>query len=132
MRVKLEQAGWSGRLRFTGWMEAPWDHYAALDLLVMPSRFEGQPLAMQEALLCGVPVCGTRVDGLADYLPQQWLCPPADAAGLRRQMETMLQEMDKCGPELASARERIRTENCLENVRRRLDAAIEATRTARS
>lgn len=27
--------------------EAPWEHYAALDLLVMPSRFEGQPLAMQ-------------------------------------------------------------------------------------
>ncbi|NBB79749.1 MAG: glycosyltransferase [Verrucomicrobia bacterium] len=127
MRKRLERAGWAERLRFTGWTDAPWEHYAALDLLVMPSRFEGQPLVMQEALLCGVPVCGTAVDGLADYLPSAWLCRPGDALALRRRLETMVVDLGRFGPQLVAARERIERENDLDVVAMRLESALAAT-----
>ena len=126
IHVSLAGAGWSGQLRFTGWTETPWEHYAALDLLVMPSRYEGQPLAMQEALLCGVPVCGTQVEGLADYLPRDWLCQRENVGALREKMESMLDKTDQLKAELAALKRRIEWENSLRSVTRRVEEALEA------
>jgi glycosyltransferase involved in cell wall biosynthesis len=55
----------------------PWQEdsalvYSALDLLVIPSRFEGVPLVMLEALACGTPVAGSARDGMKDLLPAGW------------------------------------------------------------
>jgi len=58
------------RLRFVGWL--PESGVARLlselDLFCMPSISENQAVAAQEALLRGVPVVGSRVGGLADYV----------------------------------------------------------------
>jgi glycosyltransferase involved in cell wall biosynthesis len=45
----------------------PW--YAAADLAVQPSRWEGLPLTLLEALASGRAVVGTDVPGLGDALP---------------------------------------------------------------
>lgn len=132
MTKQLERAGWAGRLRSTGWTNAPWEHYAALDLLIMPSRFEGQPLVMQEALLCGVPVCGAAVDGLADYLPDAWLCRPGDSLALRHTMEAMLWDLTSCRRHLASARARIEQENSLDRVACQLATTLNAVVAGKS
>lgn len=125
LQKKLEKAGWRGRMRFTGWTETPWDHYAALDLLVMPSRFEGRPLAMQEALLCHVPVCGTRVTGLVDYLPEEWLSPAGNAQALCCNMESMFHRADEFQPLLAAAANRVRVDNNISEFRRHLESIFE-------
>lgn len=41
---------------------------AAADLLAMPSRWEGVPMVLLEALARGLPVVGTRIPGLADVV----------------------------------------------------------------
>jgi len=129
IHASLANAGWGGRLRFTGWTDTPWEHFAALDLLVMPSRYEGQPLTMQEALLCGVPVCGTRVEGLADYLPRDWLCQRENVRELREKMESMLGKPDQLKAQLPALKRRIESENSLRSVTRRVEAALEAIGT---
>ncbi|OYP38811.1 glycosyltransferase family 4 protein [Rhodopirellula sp. MGV] len=44
------------------------DHYAAMDTLVMPSRFEGYGLVAMEAMMAGVPVIGTPYGMVADLV----------------------------------------------------------------
>lgn len=63
------------------------------DLLLMPSRFEGAPLLVAEAILVGLPVLGSAVPGIAQQLPASWpLLLPQDltTATLADAMETAL------------------------------------------
>lgn len=70
------------------WSDDPAEVYAGIDMLLIPSRFEGVPLVMLEAMSCGLPVVASDIDGMADLLPRAWLF----AAGNSRAMtETILQ-----------------------------------------
>lgn len=55
---------------FHGWMSEPWVEAYKADLLVIPSRFEGVPLVMLEALELNIDVVATARDGMLDYLPK--------------------------------------------------------------
>ena len=68
--------------------------YAAADLFVLPSRFEGYGMAYTEAIAHGLPVVGTRAGAIPDTVPPGTgvLVPPDDvdalAAVLRRLIES--------------------------------------------
>jgi glycosyltransferase involved in cell wall biosynthesis len=71
MRQGLERLaqnlGLSGRIVFAGFTSVE-EIWAANHALVMPSRYEGLPLAMVEAMLCGRPVVATNVAGHAEII----------------------------------------------------------------
>ena len=52
-----------------GWTDRPDELMAAADVVLMPSRFEGVPLSMLEAMSLGVPVLGSNIDVFREYLP---------------------------------------------------------------
>ncbi len=60
----------------------PW--YAAADVVVLPSRWEGLPLTLLEALAVGCPVVGSNIPGIAEELPAGAgaLVPAGDTAAL--------------------------------------------------
>lgn len=64
LAAKLELAD---RIVFAGFATVE-DIWAANHVLVMPSRFEGLPLAMVEAMLCARPVVATDVAGHAEII----------------------------------------------------------------
>lgn len=59
---------WPGRIHLLGSTQDPAVPLAAADVLVMPSRTEGQPAAAIEAGLTGIPVVATRVGGIPDIV----------------------------------------------------------------
>jgi glycosyltransferase involved in cell wall biosynthesis len=56
--------------------------YRALDALVIPSRYEGLPLVMLEALATGITVFGSDRDGMKDFLPSDCRFHPEQPAAL--------------------------------------------------
>jgi glycosyltransferase involved in cell wall biosynthesis len=49
---------------------------AISNLVVLPSTFENQPMAMIESVMAGVPVIASKYSGIADYSPSELLFDP--------------------------------------------------------
>ncbi len=61
-----------------------------LDLFVLPSRQEGLPRALVEAMARGCPCVGSTVGGIPELLAAEDLVKPDDAAGLAARLEEVL------------------------------------------
>lgn len=84
-RLAVEK-GVADRVIFAGRRRpvAPW--LQALDVFVLPSIWEGQPLALLQALACGLPVLASAIEGNTAVLGSDHpgLFPPTDAPQLAR------------------------------------------------
>ncbi|MEV0970451.1 glycosyltransferase family 4 protein [Microtetraspora glauca] len=61
------------------------------DVLLVPSRWEGQPLNVQEALKAGTPIISTRVGGIPDLVGDAAvLVPEGNAAAMRGELDRLL------------------------------------------
>lgn len=68
-RIALETlAGGSESIRFCGWTTDPWTHYRTADCFVLPSRYEGFPVALLEAMSQGTPAIATRCSSAIEQL----------------------------------------------------------------
>lgn len=78
-RALLDGLGGEGLdVRVVPWTDQPAQFMAAADLLLMPSRWEGVPLAMLEAMAVGLPILASPIDVFREYLPAECL---VDVAG---------------------------------------------------
>jgi glycosyltransferase involved in cell wall biosynthesis len=60
--------GFADRVHFAGWQAGVPPILAACDLLILPSRWEGMPNAILEAMAAGKPVVATRCEGALELL----------------------------------------------------------------
>jgi glycosyltransferase involved in cell wall biosynthesis len=84
---------------------------SAADIFVLPSRWEGLPVALLEAMDAGLPVVATRVEGVEEVVEdgeQGVLVPPEDARVLADSIGQLVLEPDRRARMGAAARARIR------------------------
>jgi glycosyltransferase involved in cell wall biosynthesis len=84
---------------------------AVCDVLVMPSRWEGQPLVLQEALRAGAAIVATRAGGIPALVGQEAAClvPPGDAAELAAAVRAVLLDQPLAARLRDGARRRARS-----------------------
>jgi glycosyltransferase involved in cell wall biosynthesis len=75
-------AGKNKNIEILSWQDDLDTFYSRIDFLMLPSRFEGVPLVMLEALARGIPVIGSARDGMKDILPEPWTFEPENAQAL--------------------------------------------------
>ena len=66
LRTAAEQAGVTHRVRILGYRPDASRYLAHADVLVLPSRNEGLPIAVLEAFRAGVPVVGSDIPEIAE------------------------------------------------------------------
>ncbi|WOO42044.1 glycosyltransferase family 4 protein [Rubellicoccus peritrichatus] len=127
MKEDLNNDGWVDSIKHVGWTDKPENYYSAFSLMVIPSRFEGLPVAMQEAILCDAPVAATAVDGMADFLPANWTCKPKDPSALLRLIESYIENPKGYRAPLEKLKATIRTEYNHEAFEEALISSIDNT-----
>lgn len=81
------ELGVAARVTRVAWSSDIARVYAAADLIALPSRFEGLPLVMLEAMACERPIAASAVDGMLEVLPPDWLFPAEDVDEFVRTIE---------------------------------------------
>lgn len=113
LRRMAERLGISQRVVWLGWQQEPRPYLAAVDLLALPSRAEGFPLAALEALLAAVPVVAADVGSVGEAVVHGrtgLLVPPDDPEALAEAIASLLAdpgrraEMGRRGRALVLAR----------------------------
>jgi glycosyltransferase involved in cell wall biosynthesis len=68
MRELAERRGVAGRMRWLGHRDDVADLLPAFDVFVMPSRYEGLPCALVEAIGAGIPVVASAVNAVPEMI----------------------------------------------------------------
>jgi glycosyltransferase involved in cell wall biosynthesis len=87
---EVRRRGLADRFVFLGHVRAIDALLSAVDAIVIPSRFEGLPLVALEALWTGTPGIASRIDGLTQIWPEEWLVEAGDPAALAAGIEEVL------------------------------------------
>jgi len=126
LEARCSGLGLASCVRFLGQVYNVDAVYRNLDLLVLPSRSEGLPNTMLEAMQADVPVVATAVGAVPEAVgasPAAHLVAPGSAAALAEAIERALTRGDP--PEAAAARRDVASRFSLE---RRLEAHVELYR----
>jgi len=81
LKLAARKAGLSGNVIFCGEVASPKDFLSAVDIFVMPSLLEGQPLALLEAMAMAKPVIASDIPGISDSAEsgkEALLVPPGE------------------------------------------------------
>jgi glycosyltransferase involved in cell wall biosynthesis len=89
LKKLAEQRGCRDSFVFRPSTPAPWDVYSGLDFFVLPSREEGLPLTLIEAMASGSIPIATKVGGMPEVISDPslgWLVPPESIDALAKSM----------------------------------------------
>jgi glycosyltransferase involved in cell wall biosynthesis len=111
IRDEANRIGRSGDVAFVEPTHEVERYFRAADVFVLPSVREAQPLALLEAMACGVPSIATHLPGATDVVIEDGrngrLVPADDEAALAAALQEMLTDRSAARSLGASARETV-------------------------
>ena len=125
------QLGLVDRVRFHGWQDGDdlVARYRRANIFVYPSRHEGMPNAVLEAMGCGLPVLASAIAGNEELvLPEETgvLVPPEDVGAVRAALRALLPDAARRQRMGAAARVRVQEHYTWAGVARQYLELLEA------
>jgi glycosyltransferase involved in cell wall biosynthesis len=110
LRRQAAEMGVGDQVRFPGFTANPWAWISKARLFVLPSRWEGFPSVLIEAMACGAPALVTSCDfgpaEMVEHGVSGWVVPPEDAPAFAGAMSHLLSNPDLASSLAAAARNR--------------------------
>jgi glycosyltransferase involved in cell wall biosynthesis len=94
LQEMARERGIGDRVVFAGFTDRPWEAHSAVDVLLMPSRFEGIGLSLIESMATGCCPVAMGVGGITDVIADRsmgWLVPPDDTEAFYDAMKAALE-----------------------------------------
>jgi glycosyltransferase involved in cell wall biosynthesis len=107
--VKVRRWGIDRRLLFTGELADARPLLGQIDVLLVPSRTEGAPLVVLEAVAAGTAIVASQVGGIPEQMrdgDDGLLCRPGDIGGFAAAVNLLLEDPDLRGRLVIGARTR--------------------------
>jgi glycosyltransferase involved in cell wall biosynthesis len=102
LRSQLEaltrRLGIDGRIKFVGFQEELHSCLDGMDIFVLPSRTEGAPIAIMQAMVWGLPVVASRVGGIPEIVDDQVtgiLFDPGNIEQLSNALAQLIEDPEK-------------------------------------
>ena len=112
-RAEADRLGLSGSVRWLGWLSDTRPLLARMDLVALPSSWEGMPNVILEAMACGKPAVAANVGGCAELIVEGetgFLVAPGDEAALAERIVLLLRDAALRRRLGAAARQRVERE----------------------
>jgi glycosyltransferase involved in cell wall biosynthesis len=119
LQNKTETLAISDHIRFLGVRHDINELLLAADVFVQPSLWEGLSLALLEALLAGLPVVATRVEGVIDVVDDSvsaLLVPPNEPAALADAIQRLINDAGLRAKLGAAGKQRAQTNYSLDKM----------------
>lgn len=108
IRQQADESGFGDRVIFAAPTNQIHDYFRAADVYALPSKREGLPIALLEAMACGLPCVASRLPGATDVMIEDGvngrLVPPGDAAGFASALDELIAHPSEAARMGASAR----------------------------
>lgn len=124
LKAKANALAISERVRFLGLVKDTAPLYDAADILFMPSRFEGLPMTLLEAMAMRVPAVASRLDGIAEIIvdgADGLLVKPDDQSGFVTKLCTLLDEPEHAAQIAEAAQKKVRAQFSAEQMTRAVE-----------
>lgn len=128
LKAQRKKLGLEQRVVFAGYRSDVPALMQSADLLVMPSRREGFPYVLVEALHAGIPIVATDIPGARDFLPAIAVVPREDVEAIHTALAQALSNWQDLKRLYAPYCDRARKELTLQNMAEKTVAFYESTR----
>jgi glycosyltransferase involved in cell wall biosynthesis len=107
VRERGAKSGLKSRLTYHGFVEHTREALQQLDVLVLPSKFDGRPVIIMEANACGIPVIAAPVGGIPELVcdgANGFLMQPTEVERIHALLAKWQQEPASLAAQKCSAR----------------------------
>lgn len=120
LRSSVAASGFGERVFFVPPTKHVEDYFRAADVFALPSAREGLPIALLEAMACGLPCVASHLPGATDVMVQPGvnglLVPPGDGPALSKAIGDLLSDPAGAARMGAAARRTVETRYTMERV----------------